>query len=42
MQSIAPGQTIFHVHIHLILRYVNDVADPWGDARGVVPERSGY
>jgi len=36
------GQTIFHVHIHLIPRYVGDVEEPRGGVRGVVWERRGY
>ena len=36
------GQTVPHVHIHLIPRYPGDVADPQGGVRGVVPERKNY
>jgi diadenosine tetraphosphate (Ap4A) HIT family hydrolase len=36
------GQTIFHVHIHLIPRYHNDTPNPRGGVRGVIPERRGY
>ncbi|MDD5694064.1 MAG: HIT family protein [Bacteroidales bacterium] len=36
------GQTIFHVHIHLIPRYRGDIDDPRGGVRGVIPEKRGY
>ncbi|WP_209330910.1 HIT domain-containing protein [Lunatimonas salinarum] len=36
------GQTVSHVHIHLIPRYEGDVEDPRGGVRGVVPERKNY
>lgn len=38
----AAGQTIFHVHIHLIPRYAGDIADPRGGVRGVIPEKRIY
>lgn len=38
----AAGQTVFHVHMHLIPRYNGDVKDPRGGVRGVIPERRGY
>jgi len=36
------GQTINHVHIHLIPRYKGDVDDPTGGVRGVIPEKQRY
>lgn len=38
----AAGQTVFHLHVHLIPRYEGDVAEPEGGVRGVVPERRAY
>jgi ATP adenylyltransferase len=36
------GQTVLHVHIHLIPRYNGDVKDPRGGIRGVIPEKKNY
>lgn len=36
------GQTIFHVHLHLIPRRDGDADDPRGGVRGVIPERQSY
>jgi len=38
----AAGQTIPHVHIHLIPRYKGDVKEPEGGVRGVIPELRMY
>ena len=36
------GQTIWHAHIHLIPRYSNDVPNPKGGVRGVIPNKQSY
>ena len=36
------GQTVFHLHLHVIPRYPGDVADPRGGIRHVIPERARY
>ncbi len=36
------GQTIPHAHIHLIPRYKNDVENPEGGVRGVIPGKKNY
>lgn len=36
------GQTVFHVHIHLIPRRNGDVEEPRGGVRGVIPRKQFY
>ena len=38
----AGGQTVAHVHVHLIPRYRGDVPDPRGGVRWVLPQKAGY
>ncbi len=38
----AAGQTIHHLHIHLIPRYVGDREDPRGGIRWVLPDKAAY
>lgn len=36
------GQTIPHLHWHIIPRYEDDMEDPTGGVRGVIPEKRIY
>ena len=36
------GQTVLHVHVHLIPRRDGDAADPRGGVRGVIPSKQRY
>ena len=38
----AAGQTVWHVHVHVIPRYKDDMDDPKGGVRGVIPEKQKY
>ena len=36
------GQTVPHVHIHVIPRYAGDMENPRGGIRGVIPSKQKY
>lgn len=38
----AAGQTVMHLHVHVIPRYSGDVADPRGGIRWVLPDTAAY
>jgi len=38
----AAGQTVMHLHIHLIPRYRGDIKNPRGGVRGVIPNKRVY
>jgi len=38
----AAGQTVPHVHIHVIPRYLGDMPDPRGGVRHVIPDKGNY
>lgn len=38
----AAGQTVPHLHIHLIPRYTGDVEDPQGGVRWIFPDKADY
>jgi diadenosine tetraphosphate (Ap4A) HIT family hydrolase len=36
------GQTVMHLHIHLIPRYADDMIDPRGGVRWIFPDKAAY
>ncbi len=38
----AAGQTVAHLHIHLIPRYIGDCHDPRGGIRWIIPSKADY
>jgi diadenosine tetraphosphate (Ap4A) HIT family hydrolase len=40
--GVAAGQTVMHVHLHLIPRFIGDTPDPRGGIRHCVPHRGHY
>ncbi len=38
----AAGQTVMHLHIHLIPRYTGDQSDPRGGVRWIFPDKAAY
>lgn len=38
----AAGQTVFHLHVHLIPRYHGDVGDPRGGVRHIIAHKANY
>ncbi len=40
--GLAAGQTILHLHIHVIPRYKGDMPDPRGGIRWIFPDKAVY
>ena len=40
--GLAAGQTILHLHVHLIPRFSGDREDPRGGVRWIFPDRADY
>jgi diadenosine tetraphosphate (Ap4A) HIT family hydrolase len=40
--GVAAGQTVMHLHIHVIPRYEGDREDPRGGVRWVLPDKARY
>lgn len=40
--GISAGQSVMHIHVHLMPRYDGDVDNPRGGVRGVIPSKRSY
>jgi diadenosine tetraphosphate (Ap4A) HIT family hydrolase len=40
--GVAAGQTVPHLHVHLIPRYQGDREDPRGGVRWILPDKAAY
>jgi diadenosine tetraphosphate (Ap4A) HIT family hydrolase len=40
--GLAAGQTVMHLHMHLIPRYAGDQLDPRGGVRWIIPDKAAY
>lgn len=40
--GMAAGQTIDHLHVHIIPRYKGDVLNPRGGVRNIIPGKGDY
>lgn len=40
--GVAAGQTVPHLHVHLIPRFEGDLPDPRGGVRWVIPDKAKY
>lgn len=40
--GVAAGQTVMHLHIHLIPRFLGDMDDPRGGVRWIFPDKAKY